>query len=119
MRISNMQSRQNVTKFSFEPSETETLHAWLDAELSAFGMKKTLHPPSPRKHQSAIQLIGALNYWVNGMVWAATFSNCLVVLLIQDKTINRMSEFEYEDYQANTDIRNDIIHHFMQIAARQ
>jgi hypothetical protein len=91
----------------------------ISKELDIFRFKSQLTHPSPRKYPSAIRLIGASHYWSNGMVWACLSGNTLILLLIPDKQIKTMTEYEYEDYQQNYDLQNAVVEHFMQIAMRK
>ena len=112
-------SKPSNISFEVESVDNANIIDEISKELDIFRFKSQLTHPSPRKYPSAIRLIGASHYWSNGMVWACVSGNKLFLLLIPDKQIKNMNEYEYEDYQQNYDLQNAVVEHFMQIFMRK
>ena len=121
MNIRQMFQQFNVKSdcgFVLEPDNDESISEWITNELHVFGLKPVLRPPSPSKYPSALRLLGGSHYWQYGMVWIVLSNARIQIVFVQEKPIMHMSAIEHEDYQNNLDVRNDVIHHFMQIMTK-
>lgn len=114
-----MASKPSDFTFEVESSTEQSIIDEITDELNVFGFISKAAAPSPRRYPSALRLIGASHYWSNGMVWACVFRKNVKILLVPEKMIKHMDQYEYEDYQKNYDLQNAVIEHFMQIALRK
>ena len=104
--------------FHAESNTDKNIIDLLTDELSIFNFKSQSTYPSPRQYPSAIRLIGASHYWSNDMIWVCEANNQVSIMLINDKIIKNMTALEYDDYQKNYNVQNEIITHFLQIFSR-
>ncbi len=111
-------SKPSDFTFEVESSAENNLVEELTEELKTFGFTPKPSFPSPRRYPPAIRLIGATHYWSNGMVWACLFNKHVKIILIPEKILKNMNQYEYDDYQRNYDLQNEIINHFYQILTR-
>ena len=105
--------------FYIDSEEGESIPDWITQELQQFGTKPVPSAPSPSKYPAALRLVGGNNYWQRGMVWVVFYNKTIKIVFVQEKPVFRMSAIEHQDYQENLDVRNNIIHHFMQIALKK